>query len=96
MANKDFIGLLKTLNAAVESRFKAHVKGVFGSYTRGEQQPGSDLDVVVEFKTGATLLDFVGLGMYLEEELGVPVDVVPIDAIRVEFKDEILRETIPV
>ena len=33
----------------------------------------------MEFMQGATLLDFVGLGLYLEERLGLPVDVVPID-----------------
>ena len=96
MARNGFIDLLKELNAEIGDKFKAQVKGIFGSYARGQQETGSDLDVVVEFKSAATLLDFVGLGLYLEEKLGVPVDVVPIDAIKVDLKEGILRETIPV
>lgn len=93
--NKDeIITELKNLDKEISDRYRAKVKGVFGSVIRGEEHPGSDLDVLVEFLAGATLLDFVGLGLYLEERLGVAVDIVPADTIKSELKDRILGETV--
>jgi len=43
---------------------------VFGSVARGEARPGSDLDLLVEFEPGASLIDHVGLSQDLEELLG--------------------------
>lgn len=49
---------------------------VFGSVARGEARPDSDLDLLVDFDTGASLLDHVGLVQDLEDLLGVGVDIV--------------------
>ncbi|MGV8128851.1 MAG: HepT-like ribonuclease domain-containing protein [Methanolinea sp.] len=51
--------------------------GLFGSVARGEERPGSDLDIEVEFETGMdTYQNFIGLTMFLDENLGRPVDLV--------------------
>jgi predicted nucleotidyltransferase len=42
----------------------------------GEARPGSDLDLLVDFEPGASLIDHVGLFQDLAELLGVEVDVV--------------------
>jgi uncharacterized protein len=44
---------------------------VFGSVAREEAHPGSDVDLLVDFEPGASLLDHVGLFQDLEEQLGV-------------------------
>jgi predicted nucleotidyltransferase len=49
---------------------------VFGSVARGEACPGSDLDLLVDFEPGASLVDHIGLCQDLEKLLGVTVDVV--------------------
>jgi predicted nucleotidyltransferase len=49
---------------------------VFGSWARGEQQPGSDLDLLVDMEPGRSLLDFVAIKQDLEDLLGCRVDVV--------------------
>ncbi|MDZ4287401.1 MAG: nucleotidyltransferase family protein [Prosthecobacter sp.] len=51
---------------------------VFGSLARGETQPGSDVDFLVEFLPDAPagLLEMGGLKEDLEETLGCPVDLV--------------------
>lgn len=90
----EIIRILKSVNDEIADNFKARIKGVFGSFARGEERPDSDLDVLVEFMEGATLLDFVGLALYLEERLGLPVDVMPIDTVRLELKHKILDEAI--
>ena len=60
---------LSSLKAEARERFKAEIKGIFGSYARGEQREGSDLDVLVEFSEGANLLHLTGLADFLEEKL---------------------------
>lgn len=49
---------------------------VFGSVARGEDRPGSDVDLLVCFDADATLYDQVELAEEIEGLLGVPVDVV--------------------
>ena len=48
---------------------------IFGSYARGEEKPGSDLDVIVEFKERKSLLELVGIEQELEDALGIKVDL---------------------
>ena len=55
---------------------------MFSSVARAEARPGSDVDLLVDFEPGASLLDHVGLFQDLEELLGVGVDVVTRSALR--------------
>jgi len=48
---------------------------IFGSVARGEAQPDSDLDLLVEWDRGRSLLDHVGLVQDLEDLLGVRVQI---------------------
>ncbi|MFZ2499188.1 nucleotidyltransferase family protein [Methanosarcina sp.] len=77
-----------------ELKEKYHVSylGVFGSYVRGEQKPGSDLDVLVEFSKTPTIFKFVNLENYLSETLGVKVDLVMKDALKPNIGKHILNE----
>ncbi len=47
--------------------------------------------MLVKFYKGATLFELVGLSIFLEEELGVKVDVVPYDAVREEIRKRVLK-----
>jgi uncharacterized protein len=60
----------------VARKRRARRIAVFGSVARGEAQVGSDVDLLVDFEPGASLLDQAGLFQDLEELLGVGVDVV--------------------
>ena len=82
---------LEMVAGEVQRRYRAEILGIFGSYVRGEQREKSDLDVLVRFAPGATLFDLVGLADFLEERLGIRVDVVPVDALREEIRDRILQ-----
>jgi predicted nucleotidyltransferase len=94
MTKKTILEILERLQAEVQDKFKAEVKGIFGSYVRGDQSSSSDLDILVEFGPDADLFDFVALSDFLEGKLNCPVDLVPISSIREEIKADILKEAV--
>lgn len=69
--------------------------GVFGSYSRGEQKPNSDIDIVIEIEDkNMSLLGFIGLKLKLEEILRKKVDLVEYSALKPLIKNRILNEEI--
>ena len=49
--------------------------GLFGSYAKGQEHPGSDIDLLVELSEPS--FDFLaGLQIYLEERLGQPIEII--------------------
>jgi len=62
-------------------RFYPERIGIFGSYAREENTPESDLDILVKFKNGITLLQLINLENELSEKLGIKVDLVTEGAI---------------
>ena len=67
--------------------------GIFGSYSRGEQHEGSDLDVLVELDE-RTFDRYMDLRFYLEDLLGLTIDLVQADRIRPELREQIQGELI--
>ncbi len=86
--------ILNEIKALVRKEYKAEILGIFGSYVRGEEKDKSDLDILVRFLEGASLLDLAHLCDFLEEKLGISARVVPIDTVRKEIKARILEETV--
>ena len=70
--------------------------GVFGSYARGEESSGSDLDLLVELPPGSSLFDLVGLQPDLSEELGVEVDAHTYRSLHPLLRDRILKEEVQI
>ncbi|MDP2183307.1 MAG: nucleotidyltransferase family protein [Actinomycetota bacterium] len=65
--------------------------GVFGSRARGDAAVDSDLDVLVEFER-PTFRNYMGLKHYLEQLLGVTVDLVSAAALKPMLKEHVMRE----
>ncbi len=65
---------------------------VFGSLVRGEAGAQSDIDLLVEFEPGRSLLDQAALTLDLEELLGRKVDVVTEGGLYWLLRRRILRE----
>ena len=61
---------------AIACKYKAEKLWVFGSVARREERPDSDVDFLVEFNDGASLLDQGGMSYLLGRALRRPVDVV--------------------
>lgn len=94
MTKENVIEILKTVASDSLNKYKAQIKGIFGSVARGEESESSDIDVLVDFKEDADLFDFVGLSLFLEEKLHRPVDIVPTDTIKSDIRNSILKEAI--
>ena len=72
------------------------IVGVFGSYIRGEQQPDSDIDILIELERPPRirLLGLVELEYYLSERLGTKVDVAIKRNLRKRIGQRILDEVV--
>jgi len=80
---------------ALATKYGAQNVRVFGSVARGDAGPESDLDLLVTFERGRSLLDLVGFEQDLEEMLGCKVDVVSERGISPYLEKRILEEAVP-
>ncbi len=69
---------------------------IFGSVARGDDESGSDVDLLVEFTDEASLLDEIGLRLALADLLRVEVDVVAADSLHGRIRERVLREAVEV
>ena len=68
---------------------------LFGSLARDEAVDDSDVDLLVEFDRPIGLFQFIRVQQHLQEILGVNrVDLVMLDALHEELRDDILRDAI--
>ena len=76
-------------------RHGAHSVRVFGSVARGQANASSDLDLLVAWEPGRSLLDHAGLVQDLQELLGIQVHVGTEKSLHWYVRDRILREATP-
>ncbi len=79
----------------IVARHHGRSVAVFGSVARGDETPGSDIDLLVELEPGTRPFAILALGADLEDALGVRVDVGTPDALRQRVRAEVLAEAIP-
>lgn len=74
---------------------KNHIRklSIFGSAIRGDLQPDSDIDLLVEFEQGLTpgLFSIVRIEMEFAEMLGRKVDLRTPEDLSQYFRDEVVR-----
>jgi len=69
---------------------------LFGSVAHNEARPGSDLDILVEFKGPATFDSYMGLKFFLEELFECRVDLVTQKALKPLLRSYVEKEAIRV
>jgi len=77
------------------SRHGAHSLRVFGSVARNEATENSDLDLLVAWEPGRSLLDHAGLVEDLQDLLGIKVHVGTEKSLHWYVRERILREATP-
>lgn len=67
--------------------------GLFGSFVRNEQNPQSDIDILVEFEPRQkSFQHYMQLAFFLEDVLGRKVDIVTPESLSPYIGPNILRE----
>jgi predicted nucleotidyltransferase len=76
-------------------RYQVRELSVFGSATRGQARPDSDIDFLVEFQPDARtgLLDYAGLMNELSEVLGRKADLVSKQGLKPLIREAVLAES---
>ena len=67
---------------------------LFGSFARGEEKRGSDIDILVEMKPSSTLFDLVELNGKLETKLHKKIDLLTFRAVHPRLKKIIEADAI--
>ena len=82
----------RALIRSVVERYRARNPRVFGSVLHGDDEEGSDLDLLIDPVKGTSLMDVAGIQVELERLLGIPVDVLTPKALPEKFRAEVLAE----
>jgi predicted nucleotidyltransferase/DNA-binding XRE family transcriptional regulator len=80
---------------AVCEKYGASDVRVFGSAARGDDTPESDIDLLVAYRPGVTLLDEVAMVNELEALTGKDVDVVSERGLRLPGDGHVIAEAKP-
>jgi predicted nucleotidyltransferase len=93
ITKEEIISTLAKEKSGLQKQFKVRKLALFGSYARGDQQPDSDVDILVEVDPSIGL-EFVTLADRIEKSLGVGVDLVSSRAVNAEAMKYIKAELI--
>jgi len=77
-------------------RFGVQSLRLFGSVARDEGTPGSDVDLLVVFEESPSFSRFMKLRIFLEDLLGVKVDLVTESGLKDRVRPFVEREAIRV
>jgi uncharacterized protein len=80
---------------AAAAKFGAGHIRIFGSVARNEAGGESDVDILVDFEDGRSLMDHAGLVLELESIFGRKVDVVTAAGLKPRIRERVLKEAVP-
>lgn len=95
ITREDVLAILRKHKPELQRKYPLSSIELFGSYARNEQNPESDVDVIVEFSEPVGI-EFVDLLIELEAILGKPVDLITKKSIRPKLKPFIEPDLITV
>ena len=88
---KELFSLLESQRDKIQSLGVKRL-GLFGSFTRGEQNQESDVDLLVEFEQGQKNFDhFIHLAFFLEDLFKRPVELVTPESLSPYLKPRITQ-----
>lgn len=79
MTKEEVLERLRINKSNIKDRFNAELLAIFGSYARGDQSEGSDLDILYRLDTDARfgIVEYDALESFIKEVIGIPsVDLV--------------------
>ena len=85
---------LRELKPILREKYKVSEIGIFGSWVKGKQRKGSDLDILVDFYEVPDLWTFIELRDFLSRKLKVRVDLVMKSTLKPYIGKIILQEVL--
>ena len=92
MNRDDVLSALEAHRPELERRFGVVSLDLFGSFARGQAREDSDIDLLVRFEGRTTLAHELDVQDYLEALLGRPVDLVPAERLRPEYRPYVEKD----
>lgn len=96
MNRTEVLKLLKAHKGQLTRDYGVTDLALFGSASRDNTGPKSDIDILVVFDDPATSRRYFGVQFYPEELLGRPVDLVTDKALRPELRPYVESEAVHV
>ena len=96
MNRSEAIEMLTQSKPVLAARYGVTRLALFGSIARDAARDNSDVDILVAFDGPATSERYFGVLFYLEDQLGLPVDLVTEKALRPELRPYIEKEAVHV
>lgn len=93
---KQVLATLAARREELAARFGVRTLSLFGSAARDELQPGSDVDVLVEFAGPASYEGYFSLKDFLESLLGRRVDLVTEGGLKPRVRRHVERDLVRV
>lgn len=92
-SREEILALLRSKKPELEARFGVRSMGLFGSYASGDATEQSDVDILVDVDPSIGL-GFVTLAETIEVELGLPVDLVSVRAIKPRYREAVEHDIV--
>ncbi len=67
---------------------------LFGSFARNEETDNSDIDILIEPKSGFTIFDMLRMEQALGEKLSRKIDLVEFSAIKPSIRERVLKQAV--
>ena len=93
LTKTDIENKLQEIKPVLRDQFHVSKIGYFGSFVNGHQTNNSDLDLLVEFSQPVGW-GFFTLERFLEQALGLPIDLVTKNALKERIKEPILNQVV--
>ena len=68
---------------------------LFGSFSKGEENKNSDIDILIEYRGPITLFQILKLEKDIEHATKRKIDIVEYSAIKASIRKNVLKEAIP-
>lgn len=100
-SNEELYKMIKKRIKDIRKVLKNHnitYAAIFGSYVKGKQKKRSDIDIVFDYKKNShfSLFTMSSVKFELQDILGKKVDLVPINGLKSEIKEEVINTMVPI
>lgn len=90
-----YVEIYKAIEPFIEDLGIKQIK-VFGSYARGEENPKSDIDIIVDISKPIGIYQFIGMKQDISKSLNKKIDLFKPNNIEPLIKEKIMAEAVTI